>query len=152
MPHSAQPGHTNDWAPRTRKQHQQEHRPQRPTERSDPTQHAKGRTGDCPGPCKGTATRRNVTRGVGGGMSAAKPSAAPTSETANTQAIPHAPRHNKCFEAAPLHQSAGRGLRGRCADCARAPPFVPHAPSTPAESLFSARSRTAACASLGPGG
>ena len=27
-----------------------EHRPQRPTERSDPTQHAKGRTGDCPGP------------------------------------------------------------------------------------------------------
>ena len=44
----------------------QEHRPQRPTERSDPTQHAKGRTGDCPGPRKGTATRRNVTRGGGG--------------------------------------------------------------------------------------
>ena len=42
----------------------QEHRPQRPTERSDPTQHAKGRTGDCPGPRKGTTTRRNVTRGV----------------------------------------------------------------------------------------
>ena len=33
-------------------------------ERSDPTQHAKGRTGDCPGPRKETATRRNVTRGV----------------------------------------------------------------------------------------
>ena len=63
-PHSAQPQHTNDWAPRTRKGHQQEHRPQRPTERSDPTQHAKGRTGDCPGPRKETATRRNVTWGV----------------------------------------------------------------------------------------
>ena len=62
-PHSAQPPHTNDWAPRTRKRHQQEHRPQRPTERSDPTQHAKGRTGDCRGPRKGATTRRNVTRG-----------------------------------------------------------------------------------------
>ena len=56
MPHSAQPRHTNYWAPRTRKRHQQEHRPQRPTERSDPTQHAKGRTGDCPGPRKGATT------------------------------------------------------------------------------------------------
>ena len=65
-PHSAQPQHTNDWAPRTQKRHQQEHRPQRPTERSDPTQHAKGRTGDCPGPRKGTATQRNVTRGGAG--------------------------------------------------------------------------------------
>ena len=64
MPHSAQPQHTNYWAPRTRKRHQQEHRPQRPTERSDPTQHAKGRTGDCPEPRKGTTTRRNVTRGL----------------------------------------------------------------------------------------
>ena len=60
-PHPAQPQHTNRWAPRTRKQHPQEHRPQRPTERSDPTQHAKGRTGDCPGPRKETATRH---RGV----------------------------------------------------------------------------------------
>ena len=60
-PHPAQPRHTNDGAPRTRKRHQQEHRPQRPTERSDPTQHAKGRTGDCPGPRKETTTRRNVT-------------------------------------------------------------------------------------------
>ena len=42
---------------------QQEHRPQRPTESSDPTQRAKGRTGDCPGPRKETATRRNVTQG-----------------------------------------------------------------------------------------
>ena len=66
-PHSAQPRHTNDWAPRTRKRHQREHRPQRPTERSNPTQHAKGRTGDCPGPRKETTTGRNVTRGGGGG-------------------------------------------------------------------------------------
>ena len=29
----------------------------------DPTQHAKGRTGDCPGARKETATRRNVTQG-----------------------------------------------------------------------------------------
>ena len=48
----------------TPKGHQQEHRPQRPTERSDPTQHAKGRTGDCPGPRKETTTRRNATRGL----------------------------------------------------------------------------------------
>ena len=62
-PHPAQPRHTNDGAPRMRKRHQQEHRLQRPTERSDPTQHAKGRAGDCPGPCKGATTRRNVTQG-----------------------------------------------------------------------------------------
>ena len=65
MPHSAQPQHTNDWAPRTRKRHQQEHRPQRPTERSDPMQHAKGRTGDCPGPRKETTTGRSGTQGDG---------------------------------------------------------------------------------------
>ena len=65
LPHSAQPQHTNHWALRTRKRHQQEHQPQRPTESSDPTQHAKGRTGDCPGPRKETATRRNVTQGGG---------------------------------------------------------------------------------------
>ena len=64
-PHSAQPRHANYWAPRTRKRHQREHRPQQPTERSDPTQHAKGRTGDCPGPRKETTTRRNVARGGG---------------------------------------------------------------------------------------
>ena len=64
MPHSAQSQRTNYWAPRTRKRHQQEHRPQRPTESSDPTQHAKGRTGDRPGPRKGATTRRNVTQGV----------------------------------------------------------------------------------------
>ena len=64
MPHPAQPQHSNHWARRTRKRHQQEHRPQRPTENSDPTQHAKGRMGDCPGPRKETTTRRNVTQGV----------------------------------------------------------------------------------------
>ena len=37
---------------------------QRPTESSDPTQHAKGRTGDCPGPHKETTTRRNVTQAL----------------------------------------------------------------------------------------
>ena len=69
LPHPAQPQHTNHWAPRTRKRHRQEHRPQRPTERSDPTQHAKGRAGDCPGPRKETAPRRtNVTQGGGGGL------------------------------------------------------------------------------------
>ena len=62
-PHPAQSQYTNHWAPRTRKRHQQEHRPQRPTERSDPTQHAKGRTGDRPGPRKEAATRRHVTQG-----------------------------------------------------------------------------------------
>ena len=70
MPHSAQSQHTNHWAPRTRKRHQQEHRPQRPTESSDPTQHAKGRTGDCPGPRKGATTRRNVTQGGWAGLAA----------------------------------------------------------------------------------
>ena len=64
IPHSAQSQHTNYWAPRTRKRHQQEHRPQLPTQSSDPTQHAKGRTGDCPGTCKATTTRRNVTQGA----------------------------------------------------------------------------------------
>ena len=62
-PQPAQPQHTNDGAPRTRKRHQEEHRPQRPSESSDPTQHAKGRTGDCPGPRRGTTTARNVTQG-----------------------------------------------------------------------------------------
>ena len=60
----AQPQHTNHWAPRTRKRHHQEHRLQRPTKCSNPTQHAKGRTGDCPGPRKDTATQRNVTGGT----------------------------------------------------------------------------------------
>ena len=81
LPHSAPPRHTNDWAPRTRKRHQQEHRPQRPTERSDPMQHAKGRTGDCPGPRSETTTRRNVTQGGGGGLK----------RGANSPSPPHPP-------------------------------------------------------------
>ena len=68
-PHLAQPRHTNHWAPRTRKRHRQEHRPQRPTQCSDPTQRAEGRTGDCPGPRKETTTRRTVTRGGAVGWS-----------------------------------------------------------------------------------
>ena len=44
---------TNYWVAPPHK-----HRPQRTSERIDPTQHAKGRTGDCPGPRKETATRR----------------------------------------------------------------------------------------------
>ena len=66
------PQYANDGAPRTRKRHPHEHRPQRPTERSDPAQHAKGRPGDCPGPRKETTTRRNVTRGGGGGTHASR--------------------------------------------------------------------------------
>ena len=71
LPHPAQPRPTNHWAPRTRKRHQQE---AGLTESSDPTQHAKGRIGDCPGPRKETATRRNVIQGggVGGGGVQAK--------------------------------------------------------------------------------
>ena len=63
-PQPSQPRHTHHWAPRTQKRHQQEHRAQRPTECSDRTQHAKGKTADCPGPRKETATRRNVTQGA----------------------------------------------------------------------------------------
>ena len=70
-PHPAQPQHTNHWAPRTRKRHQQEHRPQRPTESSDPTQHAKGRTGDRPGPVKEQQPDGVSHRVGGGGMARA---------------------------------------------------------------------------------
>ena len=62
------PRYANHRAPRPRKLHQQEHRPQRPTERSDPTQHAKGRTGDCPGPRTRNPTGcHTVGGGTGGG-------------------------------------------------------------------------------------
>ena len=77
-PHPAEPRHTDHWAPRTRTRHRQEHRLQRPTERSDPTQHAKGRTDDCPGPRKGTATGRTGTQGGwGGSRGQAGPSCCP---------------------------------------------------------------------------
>ena len=82
-PHSAQPRHTNYWAPQTRKRHQREHRPQRPTERSDPTQHAKGRTGDSPGPRKGATTRWNVTQGG-------------TSPPSNASLVPPLPEQRPC--------------------------------------------------------
>ena len=73
MPHSAQSQHANYWAPRTRKRHQQEHRPQRPTESSDPKQHAKGRTGDRPGPVK-EQQPDGMSHGGGDGGGGAKPS------------------------------------------------------------------------------
>ena len=67
MPHPAQPRHTNHWAPRTWKRHQREHRPQRPTQRSDPTQHVKGRAGDCPGPRKRDNNQTECHTGWEGG-------------------------------------------------------------------------------------
>ena len=92
LPHPAQPRHTNHWAPRTRKQHQREHRPQRLTESSNLTQHTDGRTGDCPGLCKETTTRRNVTRG-------GRPVQNMTGERTVTQPqnshVPHGPRMNE---------------------------------------------------------
>ena len=85
MPHPAQLRHTNHWAPRTRKRHQQEHWPQRPTERSNLTQHAKGRTGDCPGPRKETTTSRNVTQGSEGGRYRADPQSRASADDPNLQ-------------------------------------------------------------------
>ena len=85
----------------------QEHRLQRPTEHSDPTQHAKGRTGDCPGPRKETATLRNVTRGGGGGATLSrfehKPAAPP----------PTAFDASLCTHAG-VQQDYGRLRRVRC--------------------------------------
>ena len=72
------PQYVNYWAPLTRKRHQQEHRPQRPTESSNPTQHAKARTGDCPGFRKETTTRRNVTQGGTCGLVPPPPLSFPT--------------------------------------------------------------------------
>ena len=40
---------------------------------SNPPQHAKGRTGDCPGPRKGATTRRNVSHRGGGGWGTTPP-------------------------------------------------------------------------------
>ena len=85
--------------------HQQEHRPQRPTERSDPTQHAKGRTGDCPGPRKGATTRRNVTHGGGDSAKRAhedqgRPHHTRITHTHNVPALPPPPPH-------PIHRFRG---------------------------------------------
>ena len=54
----AKGGGLHHWALLTQKQHHKEHRPQRPSEHSHPTQHAEGRTGDCLGPRKEPATRQ----------------------------------------------------------------------------------------------
>ena len=104
MPHSAQSQHANYWAPRTRKRHQQEHRPQRPTESSDPTQHAKGRTGDCPGPRKGATTGRNVTQGVN---DPPPPPLLDTPPPPNNAPPPHTHRP-PCVQAAPSVGGAGK--------------------------------------------
>ena len=61
--HQHNPQCANYRAPLPRTRHHKEHRPQRSTERSDPMQHAKGRTDDCPGPRKESATRGTVTQG-----------------------------------------------------------------------------------------
>ena len=67
--------------------YRQEHRPQRPTEHSDPTQHAKGRMGDRPGPRKGATTQRNVTQG-GLSVSALRLSALPAPSLAVERGTP----------------------------------------------------------------
>ena len=110
-PHSAQPQHTNDGAPRTRKRHQREHRPQRPTERSDPTQHAKGRTGDCPR--KGATTRQNVTQGVPPPLPNASPHGAPGGQRG-------APQHRSVHGAPPGDEGACFPFHGLI------PPVRPH--------------------------
>ena len=97
LPHPAQPQHTNHWAPRMRKRHQQEHRPQRPTESSDPTQHAKGRRGDCPGPLKETTTRRN-------GMEWNHTGGRPTPSDRPSPPPPHQGRCHRCV-LLPVHIS-----------------------------------------------
>ena len=51
-PQPAQPPCANYAAPLTRKRHHKEHRPQRPSERSDPTQHTGGRRVTVQGPVK----------------------------------------------------------------------------------------------------
>ena len=123
-PHSAQPQHTNDWAPRTRKRHQQEHRPQRPTERSDPTQHAKGRTGDRPGPRKGATTRRNVTRGGGGGQGPKKVVDVPKTDLQFRASLIH---FTLFFLQETLSDVGGLGGGGRAAELGLAPPPPPPA-------------------------
>ena len=100
-PHPAQPRHTNCWAPRTRKRHQQEHRLQRRTESSDPTQHAKGRTGDCLEPRKEATTRRNVTQGAGLTHHAPlDPSPPPFKGPSTTLHSPHQPEQQPLDDAA----------------------------------------------------
>ena len=101
------------------KRHQHEHRPQRPTERSDPTQHAKGRTGDRPGPRKGATTRRHVTQGGGGGGAGTPAQAcAPPPGGSTPEAPPPPPRR------VPLYNSAPAG-GGGAFQTPRPPPQTP---------------------------
>ena len=109
-PHPAQPQYTNYWAPRTPKRHQQEHRPQQPTERSDPTQHAKGRTGDRPGPRKETTTRGNATQGGGVDSKNSQTPPATTSTSSIRQLLGAADTqtaHPATSSTAPVHQLLG---------------------------------------------
>ena len=52
LPHPAQPQHTNHWAPRTRKRHQQQHRPQQPTESATRRNMRREERGTVQGPVK----------------------------------------------------------------------------------------------------
>ena len=67
------PQYANYWAPLRRQRHHKAHRPRGPTESSDPTQHAEGRTGDCPGPRKDNATECHTGGGRRGFTSIAPP-------------------------------------------------------------------------------
>ena len=96
-----------------------EHRPQRPTESSDPTQHAKGRTGDRPGPRKGATTRRNVTQGghTEWGRSCL-----------SCQCVHITPAHGAVVSGATLDGGGGEGRvleRMTCVDCAIRCPSEP---------------------------
>ena len=74
--HHHNPPCPNCWAPLPPKRHHKEHRPQRPSERSAPTQQAEGRTGDCPGPRNETRHPTACHTGGGvwlGGMSGSRP-------------------------------------------------------------------------------
>ena len=118
MPHSAQPQHTNYWALRTRKRHQQEQQPQRPTERSDPTQHAKGRA--VQGPVKeqqpdgmshggggGGAVQRYTEEGGGGGGHQPQPQQAKY-RAPHTHRQSNAHRHHgRAGSNDPPHSAAG---------------------------------------------
>ena len=129
-PHPAQPRHTNNMAPRTRKRHQQEHQPQRPTESSDPTQHAKGRTGDCPGPRKETTTRRNVTPG-GGRRASAEVRATPAA-TIQGCSMPTCATRRDGVAGPHVHSSVRRQVVDDQDNTRRSGALGPHAPGNTA--------------------
>ena len=105
----AQPQCTNHWAPLTRKRHHKEHRPQRPSESIDSTQHAKGRAGDCPGPRQETATRRNVTQRAQGGGGGANGTPCHIQHSSNTPTTGLRERGND------TSKSTGRSVRQKAA-------------------------------------